>query len=236
VTQNVFLMLRKRDDAKDASRLVGDVLARPSSLPAAKITLNTVVNDLPGLCLPHPEIPAATRTLDYILELGPDPDVSANALWDAAAHLLDGIGIDIVGGVIADEIAQVQYNRYWRDGEMSPGPKVVWLARKRDDVSHDYFVKRWRQHALMVWRVHVGIWRYAQNVVAQDVLGNFAEVEGVAITHYRSVEDFLTRQYPDDAARQEVIEDVTAFTAGAEAYVTREHILRSPTPEPQPLH
>lgn len=229
---NIFMMLQSK--ATGAHSAIADLLPG-AGLAAQQITLNTVVEDMSGLSLPHPEIPAAALPLDYILELRPDPGVAQRDLWDATRPVIQAAGLNVVGGFFASEVVQVNYNRYWRDGEESPGPKVIWLARKRVDVAHNYFVRRWRQHALMVWRIHTGIWRYTQNLIEQDVAGNMRDVTGVAITHYRSVKDFLTHQYADERARREVTDDVSAFTASAEAYVTRERILRSPTPEPQPF-
>lgn len=224
---NIVMLLRGA-----APGLAHNLIRR--DLPAEQITLNNVVTDMPGLELPHPELPPASLPLDHIIELRPAPGIDPAALWDAARAAMEDAGAKLIGGFIADEVVQVDYNRYWRDGEPTPGPKVIWFARKRDDVDHDHFVARWRQHALLVWRIHTGIWRYSQNVVARAFPGAPDGVTGIAVTQYRSVDDFLTRQYPREGDRQEIIDDVSAFTAGAEAYVTRERILRSATPEPQP--
>jgi hypothetical protein len=213
---------------------IGQLLVE-AALPAAALILNTVLDGLPGLILPHPDVPTPARPLSHILELRPHPGTGSRALFEMVSLVVQAAGLAVADCLLADELVQVPYNRYWRDGVSTPGPKIIWLARKRSEVSRDYFVERWRQHALMVWRIHVGIWRYAQNVVEEHIgeMGN--GVDGVAITHYRSVEDLLTRQYRDATARREVLEDVSAFTAGAEAYLTEELILRSPNPVPEPL-
>jgi hypothetical protein len=224
LNMNKVILLLAGDERRSVpgGDIVRDLLS--SDLPASDITLNTVLDGLPGMPLPHVEIPTPAKALTHIVELWTKAGTTAAHLYDATSDLVEAAGSRLVGGFIVDEVVQIPYVRYWCDGKPSRGPKVMWLARKRCDVDRTYFVDRWRRHALMAARIHIGMWRYAQNVVHEAMGDTARDTDGIAVTHYRSVEDFLTRQYEDDIARQEVLDDVMGFTSHAEAYVTEELI------------
>jgi len=213
-----------------------------SSKPhAAEIVLNKVLDGLPGVP-PSPlsspthvlEVGAPALPVDYILEMRPHESTDPCDLYRAVKDALEPTGLEIPCAFLVYEIVQIPYQRYWPDGERTRGPKLMVLARRRHDVDPSVFADRWRQHALLAWRIHIGMWRYTQNFVRERWGGLAQDTDGVAVTHYRSTEDYLTRQYEHESHRKEILDDVTEFVSSADHFVTEERILRSTTPKPLP--
>lgn len=128
-----------------------------------------------------------------------------------------------------DEILHWDYERDWPDGDVSPGVVVFYFVRRREDLTQEEFIRRYRDgHAPLAREHHPGIWRYAQNYVTESSPG--APVwHAISQLHFRSEEDFRTRFYRDDKSPAIIAKDITRFAdlRTGLALVTRERVLRS---------
>jgi uncharacterized protein (TIGR02118 family) len=128
-----------------------------------------------------------------------------------------------------DEVLHWDYERDWPEGERSPGVVVFYFVRRREDLSQEEFMRRYRDgHAPLAREHHPGIWRYAQSYVADRSEG--APVwHAISQLHFRSEEDFRKRFYRDEQSPGIIAEDITRFadTRTGLAVVTRERIVRA---------
>jgi uncharacterized protein (TIGR02118 family) len=126
-----------------------------------------------------------------------------------------------------DETVEREYERDWPIGERSPGVKSIYLARRRRDMTQDQYAAYWgRKHAPLALRVHVGMWRYARNVVIQSAPGS-DKWDGFAVLHFRTAEDLRERFYDSEAGREAIAADVAEFTSGGRALHTSEYVLKA---------
>jgi uncharacterized protein (TIGR02118 family) len=124
------------------------------------------------------------------------------------------------------EVVEREYDRTWPVGERSPGVKSFYLARRRRDMTQDEYAAHWGdRHAPLALRVHVGMWRYARNVVVESQPGS-DKWDGFAVLHFRTSADLRERFYDSDAGRDAIAADVAEFTSGGRALHTSEYILK----------
>jgi len=119
------------------------------------------------------------------------------------------------------------YDRDWPAGERSPGIKSFYLAKRRDDFSHEAFAHHWgANHAPLALRHHVGMWRYVRNVVTGPMTPGAPDWDGMAALHFRTSADFRERFYDSDEGRRIIAADIASFTTGGRALHTSEYIVK----------
>lgn len=125
-----------------------------------------------------------------------------------------------------EETVERDYERTWPVGDRSPGVKSIYLARRSRDMTQDEYAAYWGdRHAPLALKVHVGMWRYARNVVIEGAPGS-AHWDGFAVLHFRTAEDLRERFYDSEAGRAAIAADVAEFTSGGRALHTSEFILK----------
>ena len=126
------------------------------------------------------------------------------------------------------EVTKKEYDRDWPDGERSPGIKSIYIARRHKDMTQEEYARYWSdQHGPLALRIHIGMWRYTQNVVVSAKSAGAPHFDGFALLHFRTGEDLRERFYINDAGRAAIAEDVAKFTSGGRVLHTSEYILRS---------
>ena len=139
-----------------------------------------------------------------------------------------GISVGAADSYEVTEVTKKEYERDWPDGERSPGIKSIYIARRHKEMTQDQYARYWsEQHGPLALRIHVGMWRYTQNVVVSARSEGAPHFDGFALLHFRTGEDLRERFYADDAGRAAIAEDVAKFTSGGRVLHTSEYILRS---------
>ena len=138
---------------------------------------------------------------------------------------------EIFGSVIAYHVrpeVQRDYARTWRDGEPSPGVKMVYPVRRKPDITREQFAEHWiTKHVPIVLRYMNGVSRYVTNVVVGP-WGKAPELDGLVELHYLDPEAMKGPRYNAPEAEAIMAEDVSQFiTPSGTAYRTTEYILRS---------
>ena len=106
--------------------------------------------------------------------------------------------------------------------------KLVFLCRRRPDLSHDRYVERLlRGHVPLALRHHPTLRKYVVNVVDGRRAGA-EELDSIGELSFDSLDDFRDHLYDDEEGRRIVERDVAGFMGGAQAYVTREHVQKGP--------
>ncbi len=119
------------------------------------------------------------------------------------------------------------YTRDWPAGERSPGIKSFYLAKRRDDLTHEAFAHHWgANHAPLALRHHIGMWRYVRNVVTRAIGPAAPDWDGMAALHFRTAADFRERFYDSDEGRRIIAADVASFTTGGRVLHTSEYIVK----------
>jgi uncharacterized protein (TIGR02118 family) len=125
-----------------------------------------------------------------------------------------------------EETTEREYERTWPVGERSPGVKSIYLARRRLDMTQADYAAYWGgTHAPLALKVHVGMWRYARNVVIEGAPGS-DHWDGFAVLHFRTAQDLRERFYDSEEGRAAIAADVAEFTSGGRALHTSEYILK----------
>lgn len=113
-------------------------------------------------------------------------------------------------------------------------PKLIFLCRRRPDIDHaEYADRLLRGHVPIALRHHPTMRRYVVNVVEGRRAGA-EELDSIGELTFDTLDDFRDRLYDSDEGRRIVDRDVAGFLGGAHAYVTTEHVQKSP-PAPAPL-
>ena len=138
---------------------------------------------------------------------------------------------EIFGSVIAYHVrpeVQRDYARTWRDGEPSPGVKMVYPVRRKPDITREQFAEHWiTKHVPIVLRYMNGVSRYVTNVVVAP-WGKAPELDGLVELHYLDPEAMKGPRYNAPEAEAIMAEDVAQFISpSGTAYRTTEYILRS---------
>lgn len=142
-------------------------------------------------------------------------------LSEAAAGL---IGVEHVYHV--SEKVEREREQTWPAGDRSPGVKSVYLARRRDDMSHEAFAAHWRDtHAPLALKHHVGMWRYVRNVVLEPLTPDAPPWDGFAELHFRTAQDLRERMYDSDEGRAVIAADIARFSGAGRVLHTSEYIV-----------
>jgi uncharacterized protein (TIGR02118 family) len=111
-------------------------------------------------------------------------------------------------------------------------PKLVFLCRRRPDVSHATYVERvLGGHVPLALAHHPTMRGYVVNVVEGRRAGA-DELDSIAELSFDSMDDFRDRLYDSPAGRQAIERDVAGFLGHAAAYATTEHVQKAPAAEP----
>lgn len=123
--------------------------------------------------------------------------------WDAPG---DAVMLPDAHGYRVEEVV------HWDDGgDLSRGLVVFYFLRRREDLSQEEFVRRYREgHAPLARAHHPGIARYVQRFVlacSEDAPAWHA----IAALHFRTEDEFRGRFYRDETSPGVVAEDVRRF-------------------------
>ena len=100
--------------------------------------------------------------------------------------------------------------------------KLVFLCRRRADLTHDAYVTRLLEgHIPLALRHHPTMRRYVVNVVEETAPGA-PGLDSVGMLWFDSLLDYRDRLYDSAEGARIVARDVAGFLAAADAYVTRE--------------
>lgn len=102
--------------------------------------------------------------------------------------------------------------------------KLIFLCRRRPELTPERYADLLlRGHVPLALRHHPTMRGYTVNVVEQ-VPSGLDPIDSVGQLWFDSLDDFRDRLYDSDDGRAVVERDVAGFMAGAEAYVTTEHV------------
>jgi uncharacterized protein (TIGR02118 family) len=100
--------------------------------------------------------------------------------------------------------------------------KLIFLCRRRPDLTHDQYVERVLQgHVPLALRHHPTMRGYVVNVVENAGAG-LQPLDSIAELSFDSLDDFQERLYDSDDGRAAIERDVAGFMGSADAYVTHE--------------
>ncbi|HJQ85141.1 MAG TPA: EthD domain-containing protein [Candidatus Binatia bacterium] len=106
--------------------------------------------------------------------------------------------------------------------------KLIFLCRRRPDLSHEAYVERLLEgHVPLALRHHPTLRRYVVNVV-DGTRGPAPEVDSIGELWFDSLADYENRLYDSSAGERAIRGDVAGFLGGADAYLTVEHVERAP--------
>lgn len=110
----------------------------------------------------------------------------------------------------------------------TPGAKVIYLVRRRQELSDAEASRLWKAHAPVAREHHVGMARYVQNGVIR-ALGEDAPVyHGIAVLHFPTFEDFERRMYSSPQGRETVQRDADQLVEESIALICGEFVLKAP--------
>ena len=121
--------------------------------------------------------------------------VALLSLWGegepgSLAGLLGGYG-ESVSGYGVEESVPVGNHRDWPDGQPTPGEGLLTLFRKRPDLDHAAFIRRWHGgHTPLTLEVHP-VWAYIRNVVQRISVPGSPRLDGIVEEHFRRSGDLL---------------------------------------------
>ncbi len=124
----------------------------------------------------------------------------------------------------------ITWERTWPDGEYAPGVTRVSFVQRAEGLTHEQFVRHWReQHAPLARVHHAGLADYTQNVVRRAYTPGGAGVDGIAQLRFRTRADLEERFYDSDEGKAIIRADVARFIArrASTATVMRELPLRT---------
>jgi uncharacterized protein (TIGR02118 family) len=136
-----------------------------------------------------------------------------------------------------DERVQIDYERGWPDGQVSPGVHRLVFLRRAPTLTRAQMAAHWSdRHTPLVRRHHPGFWQYVQNVVVEPVTADAPEVDGVAEMHFRSAADLRERFYDSDEGRAIIAADVELFLDRGRGWriLAEEHWVLTPSTRSSP--
>jgi uncharacterized protein (TIGR02118 family) len=101
--------------------------------------------------------------------------------------------------------------------------KLVFLCRRRPDITSERYVELLRGHVPLALRHHSTMRGYVVNVVEQTPSGA-EELDSVGVLSFESLTDFRERLYDSAEGRAAVERDTRGFLGVAYAYATNEHV------------
>jgi uncharacterized protein (TIGR02118 family) len=105
--------------------------------------------------------------------------------------------------------------------------KVVFLCRRRPDISHAQYVERVLEgHVPLALAHHPTMRGYVVNPV-ESVPDGLPAIDSVAELWFDSLADYRERLYDSEAGREAIARDVQRFMGGAAGYVTTEHVQKA---------
>jgi len=106
--------------------------------------------------------------------------------------------------------------------------KLLFLCRRRSELTPArYATLLLEGHVPLALRHHPTMRRYAVNIVEETVAGA-PPIDSVGALWFDTLADFQERLYDSADGERVIARDVAGFLAGADAYVTREYVLRAP--------
>jgi uncharacterized protein (TIGR02118 family) len=102
--------------------------------------------------------------------------------------------------------------------------KLIFLCRRRSDITHEAYVERLLQgHVPLALRHHPAMRGYVVNVVEHTGAG-LDPIDSIGELWFDSLADYEQRLYDSPEGRAAIERDVAGFLGGADAYVTEEHV------------
>jgi len=110
--------------------------------------------------------------------------------------------------------------------------KLIFLCRRRPDVTHDRYVD-WllAEHVPLALRHHPTLRRYVVNLV-EGTRGPAPPLDSIGELWFDSLADYRERLYDGPEGERTIAHDVARFIGGVDAYATVEHVQRTPTASP----
>jgi len=110
--------------------------------------------------------------------------------------------------------------------------KLIFFCRRRTDISHARYAELLLEgHVPIALQHHPTMRRYVVNVVEQSPPG-WDELDSIGELWFHSLDDFRHRLYDSAEGKRIVERDVARFMGSAVAYVTTEHVQKSPPTPP----
>jgi uncharacterized protein (TIGR02118 family) len=107
-------------------------------------------------------------------------------------------------------------------------PKLVFLCRRRADLTHERYAELLlRGHVPLALRHHPTMRKYVVNVV-EGLRAGAEPLDSIGELTFDTLDDFHERLYDSDDGRRVIERDVAGFMGGAHAYVTTEHVQKTP--------
>ena len=112
--------------------------------------------------------------------------------------------------------------------------KMMFLCRRRPDITHEQFAERvLRGHVPLALQHHQTLRRYVMNVAEGTPEGG-EELDSLPALYFDSLGDFTDRLYDSPEGEAIIHTDVATFMGGADVYATSEHVLKDATPPASP--
>jgi uncharacterized protein (TIGR02118 family) len=103
--------------------------------------------------------------------------------------------------------------------------KLVFLCRRRADISHDCYTRRLLDdHVPIALRHHPTLRKYVVNIVEADP-ADAPALDSIGELSFDSLADYRQRLYDSPAGERVVRADVARFMGAATAYVVAEHVV-----------
>src|SRR5213080_898799 len=110
--------------------------------------------------------------------------------------------------------------------------KLFFLCRRRGDLTHDEYVERLLGgHVPLALAHHPMLRRYVVNVV-EGTRGPAPPLDSIGTLWFDSLADYRERLYDSPAGAGIIARDVAGFIGSTAAYVTTEHVHRTPAAPP----
>jgi uncharacterized protein (TIGR02118 family) len=181
------------------------------------------------------DLPATGEEADVAAEIEAPiaSDLSAVlSFWEPSAPLqtsdlmIRGEG-RLTGAYRVDEVVQLDYQRTWTQGTVSPGIKQLVFIKRRPELSHGEYSDHWRNTHGPLALAHHGFWRYVQDHVTERLTGTTPELDGIAELHFREARDMIDRMYLSEEGMRLILDDVRSFVSLPDLtmLVTKEHLI-----------
>src|SRR5439155_20895388 len=110
--------------------------------------------------------------------------------------------------------------------------KLVFLCRRRPDITHERYAELLlRGHVPLALRHHPTLRRYVVNCV-RDTCGPAPPLDSIGELWFDTLADYRERLYDSPAGAGIIARDVAGFVGSAAAFVTTEHVHRTPAAPP----